>query len=504
MKSFKRIIAVLLAVITLSACLSACGNSADVNTPTGAASTAEVTVKPAETADPDFVCDLPADLNFKNHPDNTIRMMVDAFRYSADEMYADEDTGDIISSAVYRRNLIVEDALGITLEITRATSTSDTEVAKAISKAVSDGASVYDLCTIPGYRATGYLKGNFHNLIGVENLNLKKHYWTQGFNEIMSFKGKQFLASGAYSLAMIRGMYVTAFNKDLIDSFHLENPYELVAKNEWTFEKHAQMIRDAYVDDGNNERDAADVYGFIGSSYSPSDPYWVSFNMEFLTKSGDEYAIDVDEEKFVNVVSMVHGLLFENSGAFCISTGSSTSDGTTTSVAIGNAFRDNKAATAVTEISIIEQQVVKGGFEGKYGIVPVPKYNADQEKYLTHTSDRLTTMAIVSTVPAENLPMIGAVMEKISAESYDKVFPEYYENALSFRYLQDADSKKMLDTIYNGIKIEGAFLYAGNFSMLSGFRSLFTSGEVAASTIKANHTAWNAAVKQLNKVIEKY
>ena len=503
MKNAVRAVAFLLAVLVLSMSFCACGSTSDQGKTTeGAKTTSEV--KPEETKDPNFTCDLPETLNFKDNPDNTVRMLVDAFKYSADEIFAEEENGSMINSAVIRRNAIVEESLGVQLEITRASSTSDTEVGNTVSKSVKAGDRDWDICTVPGYRATSFVKGNFQNLVGVENLNLDKHYWTQGFNSIMRLGDKQYLASGAYSLSMIRGMYVTAFNKDLLESFHMENPYDLVAKDEWTFEKHAEMVKDVYLDDGNNIRDVADTYGFVGASYSTTDPYWVSFHMQFLQINDDQYIVDVDTEKFTDIIAKVHALLFDNTGAICLTTSAYTEDGVSSAVGIGNDFCANRAVTAVMEINIIEQQVVYGGFTGRYGIVPVPKYNADQEKYYTHTSDRLTTMAIVSTVPEEDLPMMGAVMEKMAYESYENVFPVYYENALTFRFLQDTESKKMLDMIYDGLQIEGAFLYCNYFSMLGGFRKMFASGEATASQLASNKTTWDIKAKALNEEFAGY
>lgn len=504
MKHSFRILAFLMALLFVTVCFVSCGNTAGPETKKTEAAGTTAKPEPVVTTDPDFTCDLPEDLNFKDNPDNTIRMMVDAYKYSLDEFYAEEENGNVVNSAVLSRNAIVEEALGVTLDIHRAQSTSDTEVGNTVSKSVAAGDRDWDLCTVPGYRATSFVKGNFRNLIGVDNLNLDKHYWTQGFNEIMRVGDKQYLSSGAYSLSMIRGMYVTVFNKELLADFKMENPYDLVKKDEWTFEKHAEMVKDVYLDDGNAIRDVNDTYGFVGGTYSTSDPYWVSFHMQFLHVNDDAYSIEVDEDKFIDIVTKVHELMFNNTGAYCLSTKAYADNGSATAVAIGEDFCANRAVTAVMEINIIEQQVVYGGFAGKYGIVPIPKYNADQEKYYTHTSDRLTTMAIVSTVPDEDLPMMGAVMEKLAAVSYAKVFPAYYENALSFRFLQDIESKKMLDTVYDGLRIEGAFLYCNYFSMLSGFRKMFTSGEATASQMASNRLSWENKVKGLNEEFAAY
>lgn len=498
-----RTLAFILAALMLALCFVSCADNGTGSSATTPAVVDPVSSAPAgtsapETEDANYVCDLP-DVKFTG---STVNMMVDAYRYSADEFFSDGYDGGMVSSAVYSRNLWIEDKLGIKLNIMRATSTSDKEVAEAVKKSVGSALREIDIATIPGYRSTTYLKGNFRNLTDVPNLNLDKYYWTQGFNEGMRLGNVQYLASGAYSLSMIRGMYVTLYNKDLLADRKLADPYQMVKDNNWTISSQVELIKDCYSDlDGSTTRDATDFYGFVGGAYTTCDPYWVCFNHPFLTvdHATDQYTLHVDNDRFIGIVTAAHDLLFNTDGAFCLSTSSTVPDGSLTTEACAAKFSNGETIMTTIEISLIEQNVVPSGFSGNYGIVPVPKFNEEQEQYYSHTSDRLTCMVICADVPDDELALMGAVMELFASKSYQTVFPSYYENALSVRYLQNVESKYMLDLIYEQLRIEPAFLYASRFGMLSDFRKMIASGEATAAGLKSYNSTWNNAVKVLNK-----
>jgi hypothetical protein len=55
--------------------------------------------------------------------------------------------------------------------------------------------------------------------------------------------------------------------------------------------------------------------------------------------------------------------------------------------------------------------------------------------------------------------MLGAVLEAMALESYKGVVPAYYDTALKGRYLEDSDSWRMLDMIYENVKIDPGVLY---------------------------------------------
>ena len=85
-----------------------------------------------------------------------------------------------------------------------------------------------------------------------------------------------------------------------------------------------------------------------------------------------------------------------------------------------------------------------------YGIAPMPKFSELQKSYYSYVQDQVTCMGISSVVgDSERQEMLAAVLEAMAYHSYLLVRPAYYETALSERYMQDPQSKEVLDMIFD-------------------------------------------------------
>lgn len=517
----KRLTALILALMMLATMAVACAETpdetpddptADVQTTTPAptpgtpdettAGTSDPTTPAETTADPGFIADIPEGTDFGMRE---ISILATGQPFSADEFAADSINGATVNDAVYARNMAVEDALNVRLKVTVASPSSVYNVGNEIRTAVATGDKSYDLATMPGYTHTSYvLEGDFYNLLDVDGLDLEKKYWTQGFNEIMNNGTRQYVASGAYSLSMYRNMYITLYNKDLFAANGLEDLYDIVLRDEWTYEKQGELARGVYNDlNGSTTRDGADLYGFVSGALTSVDPYWVSFNLPCLILQDDgEYKMGYDVEKMADIVARVQDTLFNNEGVYSVGS-TSAEDGSDDTVIISH-FNDSRAAMCTTMIFQIENFLTPNNFEDEYGIAPIPKYDKNQTEYYTHVQDQLSVIGMVSTVAENEREIVGTVMEKISEQSYENVYPAYYKNALSYRYLQNEESVVMLDLIYNSIKIEGAFIYSAQFALLGKLRSVVSgNANRVASVLKTYERTLGKGAEQLNIGLEK-
>ena len=497
--------AVLLAALLLFASCASPAVDAD-GSGTPEATQASLPVATDEQTEPP-VTDDPAwsyDLAPVNYNGTKIRMLVEGQEFAADEFAAAEINGNAVNDAVYTRNSRIENELGVKFEVTVASSSSVYDVGDRIKALCSSGDDVFDLITMPGYTHTSYaLAGCFVNMHDIENLDLTKKYWTQGFNEIMDNGRMQFVASGAYSISMIRNMYITIYNKTEMNSRKLADPYELTMSGEWTVEKQMELIKDVYEDSGNGVRDKEDFYGFVSGTNTSVDPYWVGFNMPLLSvdKGTGVYSIDIDKDKMIGILTAIRDLIVNNPATFNKGSSGGDVDGAYSTTAI-EMFGNGRCLMTTSMIFNIEKTLTASGFSDEYGIVPIPKYDRDQAEYRTHTQDQLSLMAVPSTVDTATLPMIGTVMQCISYRSYNDVFPAYYETALSYRYLQNKESVDMLNLIYGSIKIEGCFIYSSVFAILGQLRSMASSAASLSSIVSGTRT-WPKKCDNLNEGLAK-
>lgn len=97
--------------------------------------------------------------------------------------------------------------------------------------------------------------------------------------------------------------------------------------------------------------------------------------------------------------------------------------------------------------------------DAAYGIVPYPKWDEAQTRYLTNARDQYTVLGIPAFKGDEDLEFIGVITEALAAESYRSVFPQYYDIALKGKYSVDKDTANMVDMVLSGRNFDFSFLF---------------------------------------------
>ena len=90
------------------------------------------------------------------------------------------------------------------------------------------------------------------------------------------------------------------------------------------------------------------------------------------------------------------------------------------------------------------RQVRRSEFE--YGIIPLPKFDTDQDLYVSNVYRAASSCGIPATSP--ELDRTCVILENLSAYSYKLLKHEYYEVVVQGRTVRDNDSIEMLDIIF--------------------------------------------------------
>lgn len=92
-----------------------------------------------------------------------------------------------------------------------------------------------------------------------------------------------------------------------------------------------------------------------------------------------------------------------------------------------------------------------------YGIIPLPKYDETQENYYSQIAT--STSALYLPVTAENVEMLGTVMEDLGFYSSRDVVPVYYETAMNVKYARDQQVQAMLALVRDNASTNLDFIY---------------------------------------------
>lgn len=443
----KKFIALLLLLATVTATLAACADSGQ----SGEQSSGNID---QENTDSSVLDSVPSSLDYKGED---VVILSRAFTgWTWDEVAVPELNSEPVNDAVFNRNLTVNDRLNVNIVSAAIEDADQGKPITEIKNAVLAGSEDYDLLAAACYLVLQTtLEGTFRDMADLEYLDLEKEYWTQDYNEVVSYNDSQYSATGMIALSTYRFAFVTMFNKPAFDDKGVPYLYDAVSNHEWTLDYQSKLAQDFYLDiNGDGKKDEGDFYGLITSPYISTDPYWASCDIPLVEKNADgEYEYVLNVARLADATEKVLKLFYE-SGAYVYP--QKALDAEQDDIRI--AFAKGRSAMVTLRLVAAEQPDVRN-MEDPYGIVPMPKYDKAQAEYGTLVHDQFTVFAVPATVKDDKFQMLGAVLEVMASESLRLVKPAYYEIALKRKYMSDPTAWEMLDLIFDTVKIDAGIVY---------------------------------------------
>lgn len=181
--------------------------------------------------------------------------------FYANYFFADEQTGDAMNDAIYRREQLVEDYLGINIEHIITGEIFD--VMPTLQKISMSGDDTYQLYLTHTYAhvATMITEDLLYDLKDLEYCNFENDYWRKAQMDSLSVNGHYFYGLSDY---MLPNLTCFIFSKDMVEDNSLEDPYKLVKEGKWTIDKLSQMASQVTNDiNGDGQMDINDQYGIL-------------------------------------------------------------------------------------------------------------------------------------------------------------------------------------------------------------------------------------------------
>ncbi len=458
------------------------------------AATQASTVEEDETEDPNYKTDLPNDLDFGDTEVNIMCVNVDG---RSDELTSEKLGLGIISDAVYERNMTVEEQLGVKLVMNKLTH--DDNVESESLRIVQAGDTSVDMFTLASWKALPLaVKGIYLNLNNVEYVDTTKHYWSQDYNEIATFgeNNMQFVATSPAALSLFRLTYLTIFNTALFQEQKLESLYDVVERGDWTLDYQYQISTNVYVDsDGDGQSSEDDFYGFISGSYCSLDGYLAASDIHFSIR--DENGERVCNENVLDpMVDMAEKVskLYNSPGTYVFNGRDLDYIGL---YHIIDKFAEEDGLMATAQFLCIERRIGSLA-DVAYGIVPMPKLTKEQKEYRTFVQDQVTAFGISAAIgDAKRQAVLGAVMESIAYNSNKIVRPAYYDSSMSLRFMQDPQSRQMLDMMFEVLAFDYSY-YIDLGGVRQGLRGILatTNPNIVSNTKVWSKTASSELKKQ--------
>lgn len=428
----KRKISFILALMMLVSAVS-CGSSGGAENTETSGMVQESTTE-ADTEEETVTDDL-GDIRFDGEEFNIYLAL------PINSMFVEEETGDNVDDAIYKRNRTVEERLGIKLKFTKGGFGSDGESQAAatqqIRSFVMSGDTSNDLFIhvqhtgMPGLIADGC----FIDWNTLPNVDFSKPYWYTNCIRDINYGDKIYAMTGMYNLEILKGSNILAFNKRLVDEAGFDYPYQLVLDGKWTYDRFVEMIAGGTRDlDGDTVIDPnTDMFGYWGWVYEMAPALYMGLGGDVITKDKDNMpVISIETERNVGIVDKMNEL-FAMEGAAYESSQWGVFD---------TAFKNGTLMFDHSSLGDIQNM---RDMKDDFGFVPYPKYDEDQDGY----NVRVGNCAGLSYIPVTNTraELTGAVLEVMSAVSYNTVVPAYFDVALTVKIARDTGSEQMVPII---------------------------------------------------------
>ena len=497
MKKTFRIIAFIMALLTLSGMFVACADqgTGDTTTEAGAAQTEAPAV---ETTVEETLYALD-DLDEKYNFGETVTIFMWS-NYTMMEFYA-EETGDVIDDAIFNRNIAVEERLGIEFAyVEEKGASSDYE--NWIKKAENDWQADNSYDIYAGYSRSAplmTLKGMTANLLDYDSFSVEKPWWPAALTTECTINDQLYFCSGDISTNLLWMMIGTFYNKDLYSQYfpNEKTPMDMVEDNEWTMEKFFSMVQDIYTDDGNSKKDNADFYGYV----------LYETNIDAFQTAAGIISIERDEEKGLRISSSWNSQRCADAcelvGNFLDSEGVIYQDSTK----IRDIFYEERGIFITDRLFIVagKDTSESGKIEFSYGLVPQPKFDTEQENFLTNVGHPFTMYAVNS--QSKIIEVAVTTLEAIGSANHRTVTPAVFEVAMKVRYTDDVQTSGMYDLLREGISFDIGRLYASTFSNGTAnlFRTTAKSGNPAGllSNIKKNERVIANGISKIMEFFDK-
>lgn len=430
----KKILCVIFAVLlSLSVIFTAGCAEKPENTETDAESeTAAETTEPEETTVPD---DLPA-VNYKNR---VFRVIIPDGIQQKDIYTEDHETTDALHDAVFKRNEIVKERFGIELEVSVDEYSA---VNTKIRNSVKAGSDEYDLCFV--HMVSGAALAQDNLVLPFEKLpyiDFSKPWWDSSIKNGFSIRNNLMMANGDISPMSFSITSCMYFNKTMFDRLDLEYPYQLVKDGEWTLDKLYEFTKNITEDrdgDGKVTYDSnADVFGL--ASWYLDVPYSFYYAAGGMLVSKDEEDVpyyDPQLERDTNIYDKIYKVIIENNAYY------------ETQIAdfprVAKTFAEGRALFYDAKLSSAEEL---REMDNEFGILPVPKFSAEQTEYKSFVNGASSMVCVPATVKEADREYVSIIIEGLASEAYRTITPVLYETYLKRKMTRDAPSMEMIDYI---------------------------------------------------------
>ena len=412
------------------------------------------------------------------------------------DFVASEINGSILNDAVYNRNLKIQDKHKLVI---KPVFMKDSDIQKNVAASVKSGDVLAHLIEAnQTYSMTMSINGELHELSALSKIDLSKPYWNNSFLSGSSIHGKNYFAYSDANVHAFGATPCTLFNKTVHKDFKLDNIYKIVEDGGWTFAVMSEMVKIVTGDlDGDQVITKDDRLGMIANTFC-IDCFISGSGFQMVSKDENDLPVlNIINENFYSVLEGIKSLCAEENGMFLVDRISTTTEAREYWTA--QALTDDRALFLIGNFKDVEKM---RSTDTDFGVVPIPKYNSDQQDYMIHMQANIgAAMSVpVSTFETDS---VSAILEDIAYESYLTVMPSYMEVVIQGQSIRDVESLKCIQMIRNSYYSDMGFMLGSyGINILDTCRKIICNNTDIVSTLTSANRQFKVNLKKLSDSIK--
>ncbi|MBR6918188.1 MAG: hypothetical protein IKN38_08395, partial [Clostridia bacterium] len=424
--------------------------------------------------------------------------------YCGNWIDCDELTGTAIDDAVYKRNIKCEEKYHV--EIKNEIRGEDYgDYNDLIFKGGVEWDVVYGWASRLAVGVTDNVFYDFRMLDEAGIIDMEDaSYWQKNVNDSLMVADRNFLAINDIAMSTIAWTGCVFFNPKIIEDYGLENPHDLVDSNQWTVDKFLEMVKSVHGDlDGAADFTFEDQYGLIDMGAMMSLIYGSDIHL-----ADDADYLNIGNDRVYSLIQKVRAVLDDRQFVFdydSIVNGVNVSDPWEHC----RSYFSNGHSLFVTGTPELTREF--RDMETGYGIVPLPKFDANQTNYVACIDSNAGVFALPNSIRRDattaSYDRTGTILEylayKSSEDNADSLLNKYYETTIKSQRQTIEKNKEMLDKY---VKAGGHFEWCDVFNVgaVSGKEGTSISGVLGTMSGSANaiQSTYRKSEKRLQKAID--
>lgn len=362
----------------------------------------------------------------------------------------DEETGDGLNDAVFRRNSKVEELYNVDFEFPEI---DEESYIQQVSASIMSGDDAYQLVGLNETQMSTHSMTTkyYRNLLDMPYLDFSQKWWPGEFMKSAIIGNNLYMAVGNIESSYYDLFTAIVFNKTMAGDYGLDDLYETVRNGEWTIDRLITYADRAVVDlNGDGIMDPKiDQYGMTIHRSYPTDAWVTAFDVKLTDRDENGTPVLLPlSDKYVDVYNKLKDFYYSDTVDYIIEK----------SPLDDHTFIEDRALFEGTRMFFIRSY---RAMEHDFGILPYPKWDEKQERYLTY-SDYGNSMAYGIPITTEGT-MSANLLEALSYFGYRMILPAFYDKTLKGKTVRDEQSGEMLDIIYDNIYYEFIEIYSDYF-----------------------------------------